>query len=164
MKRSSIRNGGFGIFACRTFNVGELVTVYLGEMVPVMYRFQDIIAIHPKKKMDVFMMNIGLPIESITKVETFQIAEWIHAELLGQRNKLVLETKSLLIITGTVFARHVRRIFIFLTWIHQLWKFVLIATKDVIVGKVAKNASNSFVYFVMTISKLMLKLLMFSLP
>lgn len=50
MKRSSIRNGGFGIFACRTFNVGELVTVYLGEMVPVMYRFQDIIAIHPKKK------------------------------------------------------------------------------------------------------------------
>jgi len=30
---------------------------------------------------------------------------------------------------------------------------VLIATKDVIVGKVAKNASNSFVYFVMTISK-----------
>jgi hypothetical protein len=38
---------------------------------------------------------------------------------------------------------------------------VLIATKDVIVGKVAKNASNSFVYFVMTISKLMLKLLMF---
>jgi len=83
MKRSSIRNGGFGIFACRTFNVGELVTVYLGEM--------------------------------------------------------------------------------FLTWIHQLWKFVLIATKDVIVGKVAKNASNYFVYFVMIISKLMLKLLMFSL-
>jgi hypothetical protein len=49
MKRSSIRNGGFGLFACRTFNVGELVTVYLGEMVPVMYRFQDIIAIQPKK-------------------------------------------------------------------------------------------------------------------
>ncbi len=55
------------------------------------------------------------------------------------------------------------RKFIFLTWIHQLWKFVLIATKDVIVGKVAKNASNYFVYFVMIISKLMLKLLMFSL-
>jgi hypothetical protein len=114
--------------------------------------------------MDASMMNIGLPIESITKVETFQIAEWIMSELLGQRNKLVLETRSLLIITGTVFARHVTRIFIFLIWIHQLWKFVLIATKDVIVGKVAKNASNSFVYFVMTISKLMLKLLMFSLP
>jgi hypothetical protein len=74
MKRSSKRNGGFGIFACRTFNVGELVTVFLGEMVPVMYCFQDIIAIQPKK-MDAFMMNIGLPIESITKVETFQIAE-----------------------------------------------------------------------------------------
>jgi hypothetical protein len=63
-----------------------------------------------------------------------------------------------------VFARHVKKIFIFLTWIYQLWKFVLIATKDVIVGKVAKNANNSFVYFVMTISKLMFKLLMFSLP
>ncbi len=50
MKRLSIRNGGFGIFACRSFNVGELVTVYLGEMVPVMYRFQDIIATQPKKK------------------------------------------------------------------------------------------------------------------
>jgi hypothetical protein len=82
-------------------------------------------------------------------------------ELLGQLNKLDLEMKFLLIITGTLFARHVKRIFIFLIWIHQLWKFVLIATKDVIAGRVAKNARNSFVYFVMTISKLMFKLLMF---
>ena len=38
---------------------------------------------------------------------------------------------------------------------------MLIATKDIFVGRVAKNASNSFVYFVMTVSKLMFKLLTF---
>jgi hypothetical protein len=49
MKRSSIQNGGFGIFACSSFNVGEFITVYLGETVPLQYRFKDIIAIQPKK-------------------------------------------------------------------------------------------------------------------
>jgi len=59
------------------------------------------------------------------------------------------------------FCKACKKDIFFLIWIHQLWKFVLIATKDVIAGRVAKNARNSFVYFVMTISKLMFKLLMF---
>jgi hypothetical protein len=163
MKRSSIRNGGFGIFACRTFNVGELVTVYLGEMVPVMYRFQDIIAIHPKKKNGCFHDEYWFAHRINHKSGDLPNCRMNTCGVIRATKQIGLETKSLLIITGTVFARHARRIFIFLIWIHQLWKFVLIATKDVIVGKVAKNASNYFVYFVMIISKLMLKLLMFSL-
>ena len=54
MKRSSIQNGGFGIFACSSFNVGEFITVYLGEMVPLKYHFQDIIAIQLKNKFGCF--------------------------------------------------------------------------------------------------------------
>jgi hypothetical protein len=39
MKRSSIPNGGFGIFTSRSFNIGEFITFYLGEMVPLKYPF-----------------------------------------------------------------------------------------------------------------------------
>jgi hypothetical protein len=45
MKQSSVQNGRFGIFACRSFYVGEFITVCLGEMIPLQYHFENIVAI-----------------------------------------------------------------------------------------------------------------------
>jgi hypothetical protein len=40
MKRSSVQNSRFGIFACGSFNVGEFITVYLGEMISLKYHLK----------------------------------------------------------------------------------------------------------------------------
>ena len=46
MKKSSIKDGGFGVFALRDFSPDELITVYLGEKVNYTYHFKDIVGLH----------------------------------------------------------------------------------------------------------------------
>ncbi len=45
LKKSSINDGGFGVFAAREFSAKEFVTVYLGKKYDVTYRFGDILAL-----------------------------------------------------------------------------------------------------------------------
>ncbi len=45
LKKSSINDGGFGVFAAREFSADEFVTVYLGKKCDVTYRFGDILAL-----------------------------------------------------------------------------------------------------------------------
>jgi hypothetical protein len=45
MKKSSMINGGFGVFASRPFKKGEFITIYLGEETYKEYTFKDIVSI-----------------------------------------------------------------------------------------------------------------------
>jgi len=54
MKKSSIIDGGFGVFAAREFSANEFVTVYLGKKCDVTYRFGDILALPSNFKLNGF--------------------------------------------------------------------------------------------------------------
>jgi hypothetical protein len=90
LKKSSINDGGFGVFAAREFSANEFVTVYLGKKYDVTYRFGDILA---------------LP--SNFKPNGFQEEYWFghrinHAS--GKRNNLVITDLNVLRATKTIKA------------------------------------------------------------
>jgi hypothetical protein len=45
LKKSSINDAGFGVFAARDFLANEFVTVYLGKKCDVTYTFREILAL-----------------------------------------------------------------------------------------------------------------------
>lgn len=54
MKKSSVSDGGFGVFACREFRPGEFVTAYLGKKVNTTYTFKDIVGLPQEARKDGF--------------------------------------------------------------------------------------------------------------
>ena len=54
LKKSSINDGGFGVFAACDFSAKEFVTVYLGKKCDLTYRFRDILALPSNFKLSSF--------------------------------------------------------------------------------------------------------------
>ena len=102
-------------------------------------------------------MNIGLDIVSIMEVVTTGTANLRRMVQLPQLGKVKKIKSSSWITTMIAFATLACVFYFSVIWMILFWKKCVYLTA----GILAKIARNSFVYFVMTISKLMFKLLMF---